>query len=148
MEKKIEEKLIQELEEEKNGKEEKDTNKNELTGEDIKESYSLNTINKSKNIQDPTTEHFSKDENSIKLIKSQKIKKYKLYNFFIGEYEYKDRNKNLSLNKYTYISRWFKDVDITEIEKLITYKKNMNHFQKKIFIHYFINIYQAIKIFN
>ena len=51
MEKKIEEKLIQELEEEKNGKEEKDTNKNELTGEDIKESYSLNTINKSKNIQ-------------------------------------------------------------------------------------------------
>ena len=95
MEKKIEEKLIQELEEEKNGKEEKDTNKNELTGEDIKESYSLNTINKSKNIQDPTTEHFSKDENSIKLIKSQKIKKYKLYNFFIGEYEYKDRNKNL-----------------------------------------------------
>jgi len=72
MEKKIEEKLIQELEEEKNGKEEKDTNKNELTGEDIKESYSLNTINKSKNIQDPTTEHFSKDENSIKLIKSQK----------------------------------------------------------------------------
>ena len=145
MEKKIEEKLIQELEEEKNGKEEKDTNKNELTGEDIKESYSLNTINKSKNIQDPTTEHFSKDENSIKLIKSQKIKKYKLYNFFIGEYEYKDRNKNLSLNKYTYISRWFKDVDITEIEKLITYKEKYESFSEENFYPLFYKYLSSYK---
>ena len=122
MERKIEEQLVQELEEAKNGKDNNDNNKEELTTNEIKENYSLNTINESILTNDPTYEHFTKDENSIKIIKSKKIKKYKLYNYFIGEYDYKDRNEDLSLNKYTYISRWFKDVDISEIEKLITYK--------------------------
>ena len=121
MERKIEEQLVQELEETKNGKDENNKNKEELTENDIKEQYSINNINESNIIQDPTYEHFTKDENSIKIIKSKKIKKYKLFNFFIGEYEYKDRNQDLSLNKYTYISRWFKDVNISEIEKLIIY---------------------------
>ena len=122
MERKIEEQLVQELEEAKNGKDNNDNNKEELTTDEIKENYSLNTINESILTNDPTYKHFTKDENSIKIIKSKKIKKYKLYNYFIGEYDYKDRNEDLSLNKYTYISRWFKDVDISEIEKLITYK--------------------------
>lgn len=121
MERKIEEQLVQELEEGKNGKDNNDNKKEELTTDEIKENYSLNTINGSLLTQDPTYVHYTKDENSIKIIKSKKIKKYKLYNYFIGEYEYKDKNEDLSLNKYTYISRWFKDVDISEIEKLISY---------------------------
>ena len=123
MERKIEEQLVQELEEGKNGKDNNDNKKEELTTDEIKENYSLNTINGSLLTQDPTYVHYTKDENSIKIIKSKKIKKYKLYNYFIGEYEYKDKNEDLSLNKYTYISRWFKDVDISEIEKLISYNK-------------------------
>ena len=121
MERKIEEQLVQELEEGKNGKDNNDNKKEELTTDEIKENYSLNTINGSLLTQDRTYVHYTKDENSIKIIKSKKIKKYKLYNYFIGEYEYKDKNEDLSLNKYTYISRWFKDVDISEIEKLISY---------------------------
>ena len=123
MERKIEEQLVQELEEIKTGKDNKDNNKEDLTSDEVKENYSLNTINESILYQDPTYEHYTKDENTIKIIKSKKIKKYKLFNYFIGEYEYKDRNQDLSVNKYTYISRWFKDVDISELEKLISYNK-------------------------
>ena len=123
MERKIEEQLVQELEEIKTGKDNKDNNKEDLTSDEVKENYSLNTINESILSQDPTYEHYIKDENTIKIIKSKKIKKYKLFNYFIGEYEYKDRNQDLSVNKYTYISRWFKDVDISELEKLISYNK-------------------------
>ena len=123
MERKIEEQLVQELEEIKTGKDNKDNNKEDLTSDEVKENYSLNTINESILSQDPTYEHYTKDENTIKIIKSKKIKKYKLFNYFIGEYEYKDRNQDLSVNKYTYISRWFKDVDISELEKLISYNK-------------------------
>ena len=123
MERKIEEQLVQELEEIKTSKDNKDNNKEDLTSDEVKENYSLNTINESILSQDPTYEHYTKDENTIKIIKSKKIKKYKLFNYFIGEYEYKDRNQDLSVNKYTYISRWFKDVDISELEKLISYNK-------------------------
>ena len=77
MERKIEEQLVQELEESKKDKDNNDINKEELTDDEIKELYSLNTINESKKIQDPTYEHFNKDENYIKLVKSKKIKKYK-----------------------------------------------------------------------
>ena len=145
MERKIEEQLVQELEEAKNGKDENKKNKEELTENDIKEQYSLNNINESNIIQDPTYEHFTKDENSIKIIKSKKIKKYKLFNFFIGEYEYKDRNQDLSLNKYTYISRWFKDVNISEIEKLIIYDNSHPIFDSQNFYPLFYKYLSSYK---
>ena len=145
MERKIEEQLVQELEEAKNGKDENKKNKEELTENDIKEQYSLNNINESNIIQDPTYEHFTKDENSIKIIKSKKIKKYKLFNFFIGEYEYKDRNQDLSLNKYTYISRWFKDVNISEIEKLIIYNNSHPIFDSQNFYPLFYKYLSSYK---
>ena len=145
MERKIEEQLVQELEEAKNGKDENNKNKEELTENDIKEQYSLNNINESNIIQDPTYEHFTKDENSIKIIKSKKIKKYKLFNFFIGEYEYKDRNQDLSLNKYTYISRWFKDVNISEIEKLIIYDNSHPIFDSQNFYPLFYKYLSSYK---
>ena len=145
MERKIEEQLVQELEEAKNGKDENKKNKEELTENDIKEQYSLNNINESNIIQDTTYEHFTKDENSIKIIKSKKIKKYKLFNFFIGEYEYKDRNQDLSLNKYTYISRWFKDVNISEIEKLIIYDNSQPIFDSQNFYPLFYKYLSSYK---
>ena len=149
MERKIEEQLVQELEEGKNGKDNNDNKKEELTTDEIKENYSLNTINGSLLTQDPTYVHYTKDENSIKIIKSKKIKKYKLYNYFIGEYEYKDKNEDLSLNKYTYISRWFKDVDISEIEKLISYNNKEGVYDTQnfypIFYKYLSN-YKDIQI--
>ena len=145
MERKIEEQLVQELEETKNGKDENNKNKEELTENDIKEQYSINNINESNIIQDPTYEHFTKDENSIKIIKSKKIKKYKLFNFFIGEYEYKDRNQDLSLNKYTYISRWFKDVNISEIEKLIIYDNSHPIFDSQNFYPLFYKYLSSYK---
>ena len=145
MERKIEEQLVQELEEAKNGKGENNKNKEELTENDIKEQYSINNINESNIIQDPTYEHFTKDENSIKIIKSKKIKKYKLFNFFIGEYEYKDRNQDLSLNKYTYISRWFKDVNISEIEKLIIYDNSHPIFDSQNFYPLFYKYLSSYK---
>ena len=145
MERKIEEQLVQELEEAKNGKDENNKNKEELTENDIKEQYSLNNINESNIIQDPTYEHFTRDENSIKIIKSKKIKKYKLFNFFIGEYEYKDRNQDLSLNKYTYISRWFKDVNISEIEKLIIYDNSHPIFDSQNFYPLFYKYLSSYK---
>ena len=145
MERKIEKQLVQELEEAKNGKDENNKNKEELTENDIKEQYSLNNINESNIIQDPTYEHFTKDENSIKIIKSKKIKKYKLFNFFIGEYEYKDRNQDLSLNKYTYISRWFKDVNISEIEKLIIYDNSHPIFDSQNFYPLFYKYLSSYK---
>ena len=145
MERKIEEQLVQELEEAKNGKDENKKNKEELTENDIKEQYSINNINESNIIQDPTYEHFTKDENSIKIIKSKKIKKYKLFNFFIGEYEYKDRNQDLSLNKYTYISRWFKDVNISEIEKLIIYDNSHPIFDSQNFYPLFYKYLSSYK---
>ena len=145
MERKIEEQLVQELEEAKNGKDENNKNKEELTENDIKGQYSINNINESNIIQDPTYEHFTKDENSIKIIKSKKIKKYKLFNFFIGEYEYKDRNQDLSLNKYTYISRWFKDVNISEIEKLIIYDNSHPIFDSQNFYPLFYKYLSSYK---
>ena len=145
MERKIEEQLVQELEEAKNGKDENNKNKEELTENDIKEQYSLNNFNESNIIQDPTYEHFTRDENSIKIIKSKKIKKYKLFNFFIGEYEYKDRNQDLSLNKYTYISRWFKDVNISEIEKLIIYDNSHPIFDSQNFYPLFYKYLSSYK---
>ena len=69
MERKIEEQLVQELEEIKTGKDNKDNNKEDLTSDEVKENYSLNTINESILSQDPTYEHYIKDENTIKIIK-------------------------------------------------------------------------------
>ena len=149
MERKIEEQLVQELEKSKNYKDNDELFDKDLTNDEIKEMYALNTINESRNIPDTTTEHFSLDENAIKIIKSKKLKKYKLYNHIIGEYEYKDRNANLSLNKYTNISRWFKDVDISEIEKLITYNDNFDLFEKENFFPLFykyLDIYKDIQV--
>ena len=113
MEREIEEQLVQELEKAKNGKDDNDLIEKNLSNNEIKEIYTLNTINESPNIPDTTSQHFSLDENEIKILKSKKIKKYKLYNHLIGEYEYKDKKGDISLNKYTNISRWFKDVDIS-----------------------------------
>ena len=148
MERKIEEQLIQELEESKKDKD-NDINKEELNGDEIKEHYVLNIINESKEIQDPTYEHFNKDENSIKIIKSKKVKKYKLYNFFIGEYDYKDYNQDLSLNKFTFISRWFKDVNISEIEKLISYNNSKEIFDQENFyplFYKYLSNYKDIQV--
>ena len=145
MERKIEEQLVQELEESKKDKDNNDTNKGDLTKEEIKEQYSLNTINKSNKILEQTYEHFTKDENSIKIMKSKKTKKYKFYNFFIGEYEYKSPNEDLSLNKYTYISRWFKDVNITEIEKLITYNSAKEIYENENFYPLFYKYLSSYK---
>ena len=149
MERKIEEQLVQELEEIKTGKDNKDNNKEDLTSDEVKENYSLNTINESILSQDPTYEHYTKDENTIKIIKSKKIKKYKLFNYFIGEYEYKDRNQDLSVNKYTYISRWFKDVDISELEKLISYNKAKGAYDNENFypmFYKYLSNYKDIQV--
>ena len=145
MERKIEEQLIQELEKAKNENEEKDLVEKDLTNEEIKEVYTFNTINESRNIPDTTTEHFNLDENSIKILKSKKFKKYKLYNHLIGEYEYKDKNGDLSVNKYTNISRWFKDVDISEVEKLITYNTDYDLFEKENFYPLFYKYLDSYK---
>jgi len=145
MERKIEEQLVQELEESKKEKDNNDINKEDITNKEIKEHYTLNTIQESKTIQDPTYENFNRDENSIKIMKSKKSKKYKLYNFFIGEYEYKSQNDDLSLNQYTYISRWFKDVNITDIEKLITYNKSKEIFERENFYPLFYKYLSSYK---
>ena len=145
MERKIEEQLVQELEESKKEKDNNDINKEDITDNEIKEHYTLNTIQESKTIKDPTYENFNRDENSIKIMKSKKSKKYKLYNFFIGEYEYKSQNDDLSLNQYTYISRWFKDVNITDIEKLITYNKSKEIFERENFYPLFYKYLSSYK---
>ena len=145
MERKIEEQLVQELEESKKDKDNNDINKEEITNNEIKEHYTLNTIQESKLIKDPTYENFNRDENSIKIMKSKKFKKYKLYNFFIGEYEYKSQNDDLSLNQYTYISRWFKDVNISDVEKLITYNKSQEIFEKENFYPLFYKYLSSYK---
>ena len=145
MERKIEEQLVQELEESKKEKDNNDINKEDITNKEIKEHYTLNTIQESKTIKDPTYENFNRDENSIKIMKAKKSKKYKLYNFFIGEYEYKSQNDDLSLNQYTYISRWFKDVNITDVEKLITYNKSKEIFERENFYPLFYKYLSSYK---
>ena len=65
MERKIEEQLIQELEESKKDKDNNDINKENLTTDDIKENYSLNTINEAKINKDPTYEHLNRVHNNI-----------------------------------------------------------------------------------
>ena len=145
MEREIEEQLVQELEKAKNGKDDNDLIEKNLSNNEIKEIYTLNTINESPNIPDTTSQHFSLDENEIKILKSKKIKKYKLYNHLIGEYEYKDRKGDISLNKYTNISRWFKDVDISEVEKLITYNNNYDLFEKNNFFPLFYKYLDSYK---
>ena len=149
MERKIEEQLVQELEESKKEKNNNDINKEDITNKEIKEHYTLNIIQESKTIKDPTYENFNRDENSIKIMKSKKSKKYKLYNFFIGEYEYKSKNDDLSLNQYTYISRWFKDVNITDVEKLITYNKSKEIFERENFyplFYKYLSNYKDIQV--
>ena len=59
MERKIEEQLVQELEKAKNDKDNDDLIDRDLTNDEIKEIYTFNTINESKNIPDTTSEHFS-----------------------------------------------------------------------------------------
>ena len=145
MERRIEEQLVQELEKAKNEKGNDDLVDKDLTNNEIKANFTFNTINESINIPDTTSEHFSLDENTIKIIKSKKYKKYKLYNTLIGEYEYKDKNENLSLNKYTNISRWFKDVDISEVEKLITYDNKYDVFEKENFYPIFYKYLDSYK---
>ena len=78
MERKIEEQLVQELEESKKEKDNNDINKEDITNKEIKEHYTLNIIQESKTIKDPTYENFNRDENSIKIMKAKKSKKYKL----------------------------------------------------------------------
>ena len=149
MERKIEEQLVQELERTKNEKGDEDLLDKDLTNNEIKSNYIFNTINESKNIKDTTSEHFSLDENKIKIIKAKKYKKYKIYNTLIGEFEYKDKNDDLSLNKYTNISRWFKDVDISEVEKLISYNYNYDIFEKENFYSLFykyLDCYKDIQV--
>ena len=151
MERKIEEQLIQELEESKKDKDNNDINKENLTTDDIKENYSLNTINEAKINKDPTYEHFNRDENNIKIMKSQKLKKYKLFNFFVGEYEYKSQNQDLSLDKYTFISRWFKDVNISEVEKLISFNNKKQIFGEENFyplFYKYVSSYKDIQVNN
>ena len=148
MERKIEEQLVQELEESKKEKD-NDINKEDITNNEIKEHYTLNTIQESNKIKDLTYENFNRDENSIKILKSKKLKKYKLYNFFIGEYEYKSQKEDLSLNQYTYISRWFKDVNISDVEKLITYNKSKEIFERENFyplFYKYLSSYIDIKV--
>ena len=145
MEKEIEEQLVQELEKTKNGKDNNDLVERDLSNKEIKEIYTLNTINESSDIQDTTSQHFSLDENTIKILKSQKLKKYKLFNHLIGEYEYKNRQGNISLNKYTNISRWFKDVDISEVEKLITYDNKYDIYEKNNFFPLFYKYLDSYK---
>ena len=149
MERKIEEQLVQELERTKNDKGNEDILDKDLTNNEIKSSYIFNTINESKSIKDTTSEHFSLDENKIKIIKTKKFKKYKIYNTLIGEFEYKDKNDNLSLNKYTNISRWFKEVDISEVEKLISYNYNYDIFEKENFyplFYKYLDCYKDIQV--
>ena len=145
MERKIEEQLVHELEKEKKDKENTDLVEKDLTNDEIKEIYTLNIINDSENIPDTTSEHFSLDDNSIKIQKAKKYKKYKFYNNLIGEYDYKDRNGNLTLNKYTNISRWFKDVDILDIEKTITYNQKYELFEKENFYPLFYRYLDSYK---
>ena len=144
MERKIEEQLIQELEKSKNGKD-NDLVEKDLTDNEIKELYTSNTINESSDIPDTTSQNFNRDENTIKILRIKKNKKYKLYNHLIGEFEYKDKNGNLSLNKYTNISRWFKDVDISEVEKLITYQEDYDIIDKENFYPLFYKYLDSYK---
>ena len=145
MERKIEEQLVHELEKTKNDRDNSDLVEKDLTNNEIKEIYTLNEINDSPDINDTTTEHFSLDENTIKIQKAKKYKKYKLYNYLIGEYYYKDKNGDLSLNKYTNISRWFKDVDISEIEKIITFNQKYDLFEKENFYPLFYKYLDSYK---
>ena len=145
MERKIEEQLVHELEKTKNDKDNSDLVEKDLTNNEIKEIFTLNEINDSPDINDTTTEHFSLDENTIKIQKAKKYKKYKLYNYLIGEYYYKDKNGDLSLNKYTNISRWFKDVDISEIEKIITFNQKYDLFEKENFYPLFYKYLDSYK---
>ena len=144
MERKIEEQLVQELEKSKNDKD-NDLVERDLTDNEIKEIYTSNTINESQDIPDTTSQNFNQDENTIKILRTKKNKKYKLYNHLIGEYEYKDKNGNLSLNKYTNISRWFKDVDISEVEKLITYQEDYDIIDKENFYPLFYKYLDSYK---
>ena len=145
MERKIEEQLVHELEKTKNDRDNSDLVEKDLTNNEIKEIFTLNEINDSPDINDTTTEHFSLDENTIKIQKAKKYKKYKLYNYLIGEYYYKDKNGDLSLNKYTNISRWFKDVDISEIEKIITFNQKYDLFEKENFYPLFYKYLDSYK---
>ena len=144
MERKIEEQLVQELEKSKNDKD-NDLVEKDLTDNEIKELYTSNTINESSDIPDTTSQNFNQDENTIKILRTKKNKKYKLYNHLIGEFEYNDKNGNLSLNKYTNISRWFKDVDISEVEKLITYQENYDIIDKENFYPLFYKYLDSYK---
>ena len=144
MERKIEEQLVQELEKSKNDKD-NDLVEKDLTDNEIKELYTSNTINESSDIPDTTSQNFNQDENTIKILRTKKNKKYKLYNHLIGVFEYKDKNGNLSLNKYTNISRWFKDVDISEVEKLITYQENYDIIDKENFYPLFYKYLDSYK---
>ena len=144
MERKIEEQLVQELEKSKNDKD-NDLVEKDLTDNEIKELYTSNTINESSDIPDTTSQNFNQDENTIKILRTKKNKKYKLYNHLIGEFEYKDKNGNLSLNKYTNISRWFKDVDISEVEKLITYQEDYDIIDKENFYPLFYKYLDSYK---
>ena len=80
MEKKIEEQLVHELEKAKNYKDDDDLIEKDLTNNEIKEIYKFNTINESPDTPDTTSQHFTLDENTIKILKTKKLKKYKLYN--------------------------------------------------------------------
>ena len=144
MERKIEEQLVQELEKSKNEKD-NDLVQKDLTDNEIKEIYTSNTINDSQDIPYTTSQNFNQDENTIKILRTKKNKKYKLYNHLIGVYEYKDKNGNLSLNKYTNISRWFKDVDISEVEKLITYQDDYDIIDKENFYPLFYKYLDSYK---
>lgn len=149
MEKLIENQLIKELEKSKNNKEDidKDLIKNSLTQSEIKELYSLNKIiTPPENFQDPMTYHFNLSENDIKILKSQKITKYKLFNHLIGEFEYKSKKENdLSLNEKTYISKWFQNTDFSHVEKLITYNEKYELFDSENFYPLFYKYLDSYK---
>ena len=143
MEAKIEKEIASKLEKENNKDNEKETE--EYSKEEINKIYTSEEISNENN-----EDIFYKIDNlnisEIKNLEKAKIKKIKLYNELIGEYEFKSPLINSILPKQSYISSLFKE---NEILNLITYNNKLDIHDLENFypiFYKYLNSYRDIQL--
>ena len=143
MEAKIEKEIASKLEKENNKDNEKETE--EYSKEEINKIYTSEEISNENN-EDIFYKIDNLKINEIKNLEKAKIKKIKLYNELIGEYEFKSPLINSILPKQSYISSLFKE---NEILNLITYNNKLDIHDLENFypiFYKYLNSYRDIQL--
>ena len=143
MEAKIEKEIASKLEKENNKDNEKETE--EYSKEEINKIYTSEEISNENN-EDIFYKIDNLNINEIKNLEKAKIKKIKLYNELIGEYEFKSPLINSILPKQSYISSLFKE---NEILNSITYNNKLDIHDLENFypiFYKYLNSYRDIQL--